>query len=482
MIQIISKCELLDSELKEFVRNGLVKDYRVYLRTNEEVFVYLKGVAQNSEDSVKGKLQTIYKETLVEFVENEDDDFYNTVFSKQNKIVYENGRRRLNSLLNETTRKQSKIPIVSFYSYKGGMGRTTTLASFAMFLTLKYRKKVFIIDCDLEAPGFNNFFLKYPAEPNQQQGLIEYLIDKETGFATKEKLNLYTSEISHEYSGEGIIRVMYAGNLATNTITDNTQTTDLDHYVEGLARLDLSNANYSAKLFDGLFEDIKDTYSPDVILIDSKTGICDVMGLTVCTLSDLVVGFFRNDSQSWPGLYYFTKTMVGRTNIEPFIVNSILPSALSSRGLFANFKDKVTSITEQITGDDTVDFPCFPIHRNEVLEMVGTTAENVEDLPFLIQNDDYKPYRDLFEALNDRLNELQYNSDESNIVNIENEEVSIVGYEAYPKDKINELLPLPVLPIIATFSPCFISIFISLRMKSLFLLYFILMFSNLISP
>ena len=443
MIQIISKCELLNSELKEFVRKGLVKDYRVYLRTNEEVFVYLKGVAQKSEDSVEGKLQTIYKDTLVEFVENEDDDFYNTVFSKQNKIVYENGRRRLNSLLNETTRKQSKIPIVSFYSYKGGMGRTTTLASFAMYLTLRHRKKVFIIDCDLEAPGFNNFFLKYPAEHNQQQGLIEYLIDKETGFASKEKLNLYTSEISHEYSGEGIIRVMYAGNLATTPINDNSSNTHIAHYVEGLARLDLSNATYSANLFEGLFEDIKEAYSPDVILIDSKTGISDVMGLTVCTLSNLVVGFFRNDSQSWPGLYYFTKTMVGRTSVEPFIVNSILPSYPStSRALFTSFKDKVSSITEQIIGEEeSVDFPCFAISRNEVLEVVGTSAENVEDLPNLVQNDDYKLYKELFEAINERLNSFQNNSVEKILINSKPEEVNIEAYKAYTKDQINKLTP-----------------------------------------
>ncbi len=45
-----------------------------------------------------------------------------------------------------------KPKVITFYSFKGGMGRTTTLASVALQLVRK-KKNVMMIDMDIEAPG-----------------------------------------------------------------------------------------------------------------------------------------------------------------------------------------------------------------------------------------------------------------------------------------------------------------------------------------
>ena len=50
--------------------------------------------------------------------------------------------------------KKEKGKIISFYSYKGGVGRTVALIETAYLLAEK-NKKVAIIDLDIEAPSFN---------------------------------------------------------------------------------------------------------------------------------------------------------------------------------------------------------------------------------------------------------------------------------------------------------------------------------------
>ncbi len=48
--------------------------------------------------------------------------------------------------------------IVTFYSYKGGVGRTQLLSNIASYLCYYKQRKVLIIDWDMEAPGVDFFF------------------------------------------------------------------------------------------------------------------------------------------------------------------------------------------------------------------------------------------------------------------------------------------------------------------------------------
>lgn len=47
--------------------------------------------------------------------------------------------------------------VVTFYSFKGGMGRTTALAAVALLL-VKQGKNVMMVDTDIEAPGLATLF------------------------------------------------------------------------------------------------------------------------------------------------------------------------------------------------------------------------------------------------------------------------------------------------------------------------------------
>ena len=48
--------------------------------------------------------------------------------------------------------------IITFYSYKGGTGRTMALANVACLLAETHGRPVLVVDWDLEAPGLHRFF------------------------------------------------------------------------------------------------------------------------------------------------------------------------------------------------------------------------------------------------------------------------------------------------------------------------------------
>jgi len=62
--------------------------------------------------------------------------------------------------------------IISFYSYKGGVGRSQLCANVAAYLCFKKGKKVLLWDWDFEAPGLHYFFEKTNDDVNNH-GTIE---------------------------------------------------------------------------------------------------------------------------------------------------------------------------------------------------------------------------------------------------------------------------------------------------------------------
>lgn len=405
MIKILEICEDIKALLDFQKGKGVVKDYRVVLRKNENLYVdvVLTNVQTDNEGLTESILQ-LYGDAEIEYLCDGqlNDAFYKAIFNQETHIILDNGHRR-NGNLNvkrAKTENEDKPIVVSFYSYKGGMGRTTALAAYALYLSAVRQMKVVAIDCDYEAPGLNNFFLKYPAEQNNHNGLVEYLLDKTTGLMEANVVTDYLQEVDHGISGEGTIFMMPAGNMSAERISEGKQMTHMDHYMEGISRIDINNPRYANQVFEALISEINTAIHPDVILVDSKTGINDVMGLAVCSLADLVVGFFRNDVQTLPGLRFFVKTMMDNEQVEPYLVNSILPSAASQRRiLFTQFTKDVDSIINDIDNDSNINFPCYPIGRQPDFEVLGSVAEQVNDFVEAVRNSDFREYAELFEEL-----------------------------------------------------------------------------------
>ena len=68
--------------------------------------------------------------------------------------------------------------IFTFYSYKGGTGRSMALANFAWLMAAS-GKRILVIDWDLEAPGLHRYFRPFLIDPDlfETDGLIDTCMD-----------------------------------------------------------------------------------------------------------------------------------------------------------------------------------------------------------------------------------------------------------------------------------------------------------------
>jgi len=434
MIAILQAFDIIKEALNIKKNNGVIDKFQIAMNQRNEIAVIV--VAE--EELLKADLindAAILENVVYTFLSNDDlqeDFFYSEIFNNGGDCIidYANSRRKLNNLLSPGAEVKSPIPIVTFYSYKGGMGRSTNLVISSTYLARAHGRRIIIIDCDFEAPGFSNFFLEENSSPIYNDGLIEYFFDKET--QNEINLNDYSWEVSKQYSQNGEIRVIPAGNLDPKRRLDNIEfPTHLSHYLEGLSRLDLSSTDSTIKKFNSLISDIQQQYRPDAIFIDSRTGFTDIFGIAALQLSTQVVGFFSSSSQNDPGIYQFIQSLSKLVNTRTDVYAPILVNSFSDLGYFTDFRKKIEDIIASI-GDPQDSFRLSPFfyhfRYDGMLSEIGTKRENKDE--WLNQIDErqlLKGYIDVADKINESIGEVtqQIESEEVQIIDlIENIQVA----------------------------------------------------------
>ena len=71
-------------------------------------------------------------------------------------------------------------PIVVFYSFKGGVGRSTSVAAFAL-QRARQGERVVVVDFDLDAPGVGSLLAADSAGTTAAWGVIDYLLERPHG-------------------------------------------------------------------------------------------------------------------------------------------------------------------------------------------------------------------------------------------------------------------------------------------------------------
>jgi MinD-like ATPase involved in chromosome partitioning or flagellar assembly len=420
-IRLIS---LLDSKIDD----KIIDKYRIAIDQRNEIDVLVisdKDVLKKdfiSDEILEGyfNFEKLTNEEL------EENYFYNSLFQKYGDSIKDvkSSRRKLNNLLSPNTSEMPSLPVVTFYSYKGGMGRSTHLALTATYLARKYSKKIVIIDCDFEAPGFTNFFLEEPNSRFYKNGVIEYFLDKQ--FDDTISLNQYSWEASKEFSGDGEIRIIPAGNLNPDIgfDTDAIFQSSLDKYLDGLSRFDLSSTDFIVKKFNSLIEDVKKEFNPDAIFIDSRTGFTDVFGITALQLSSQVVGFFNNSVQTEPGLYQFLNSIQELITQKKELNPPIIVNSFSKPKLFRDdFKQKCENIISQYQlfsnqDKEVIDFSLVPFYSyfqyDPTFSDIGTKDEDKIDWLSKIDSGNITGYTDVADKLLESINPQNKHETSSN--------------------------------------------------------------------
>ncbi len=434
MILITTYAKELEKFLTKKQDSGEIQKFKIFVRIGFQLDVYVFAEDCESLQNIESEFLDCISKTNYAVKQNKlriyfnilplselDDSYYSKMVDSSESIDY-GPRYRFDSFLGK---KQYEIadasefpPVITFYSYKGGVGRTTTMISYALHLAADKGKKVAIVDCDLEAPGYLNFFnlSEHPElKDGRKNGLVEFLCDIQ--FADKSiDINNYILNIgvdrklSKQHPELENIWLVPAGNLNDGT-NDGVFSQSRRDYLEGLAKLNLGNTKNVVHGFNTLFEHLK-KLNIDVILVDSRTGFNDIFGNAILYLSTCVVGLFGYSRQTEPGFMNLVNIHSALLkadenkndkhngqNFKLILAYSILPN---------NEKDRIPpQMSDFINRSYENIFPAqFFIHRNPILESIGTGDTEIDN-QFIKMNtseldkDKFEDYTKLFEGIDD---------------------------------------------------------------------------------
>jgi cellulose biosynthesis protein BcsQ len=196
------------------------------------------------------------------------------------------------------TQKQGRI--ITFYSYKGGTGRTMALSNIAWVLA-STGYDVLIIDWDIEAPGLHRYLRPFliDRELVATAGLIDFVWDcAQTSITPKggktvdetfPSLEDYAVGLDWDFGERGSISFIPAGRQDDN-YAQRANTFNWDNFYERLG---------GGKILEQERARLRTNY--DYILIDSRTGVSDTASICTLHMPDILLVFFTLNRQSING-------------------------------------------------------------------------------------------------------------------------------------------------------------------------------------
>ncbi|MBN1995311.1 MAG: hypothetical protein JW953_21665 [Anaerolineae bacterium] len=219
--------------------------------------------------------------------------------------------------------------IYTFYSFKGGVGRSMALANVAELL---YRRgfKVLMVDFDLEAPGLEGYF-EVPEAQNKpgdiltRRGVIDMLVSyKELRLLSSplplsqtlepptpqrqkdfpfpvEPITNFITPIYQENEIGGRLSIIPAGRRAGSEFTN---------YAQRVRSFDWDDfyTNWDGEQFFEWFRRETERQA-NVVLIDSRTGVTEMSGVCAYQLADVVIMFVTPNQQNLDGTLMMARSL-----------------------------------------------------------------------------------------------------------------------------------------------------------------------------
>lgn len=230
---------------------------------------------------------------------------------------------------------------ISFYSYKGGVGRSLALAYTARYLALK-NINVCILDLDLEAPGIA---YKFPEDSHNiisKLGVVDYLnswtelLNSYNGDKTKiPNINDYFSTIAvHENNKDGYIKIINAGQgISTEEYWSNFSKIKWE-------KLFFEDNSKGLHVFEVLKKQIEEQLNPEYLLIDSRSGVTIASKLCNSVLPDEVIMFLaNNDENIYGSKLMYNHITISRENKKNKVEKIFC--VISRRPMFKNVSDSM---------------------------------------------------------------------------------------------------------------------------------------------
>ena len=396
-------------DAQNFIDVKIVSDH---INNRRQAKSYVKDLISTYPEYKMGMIR-IY--SVEEAIENE-------IVNSQNKnrpsnlveaIDYMNNSYKINN------DKKFKSEVISFYSYKGGVGRTLALIHTAYLLAQK-GKNVLMLDLDIEAPSMQNIFKSEMEEIDY--GLIDYLYNKIYEQGTDKKItipDIYAKvEGSKDENISGNLYVVPAGKLNTE-------------YIYKLSKIQpnlVSRNNYISDLIKDL--ESKHELNLDFVLVDSRTGINDWGGVSLIDVSDKVVFFVYPNDENMEGSRSLMNLVENSKKGNISVVFSRVDVKAHDEAIkFYDELNKELDLSQdyiEISYDpDIAISKGFPVRK-----MLGK-CESIVDM--ILDSEDLAMNKQLFKKI-DRAEKIQI----LEMLEDTFSNVNVVRFDKVNKDKINE--------------------------------------------
>ncbi len=186
----------------------------------------------------------------------------------------------------------------TFYSYKGGTGRSLLLANTARYLAL-LGHRVVAADFDFEAPGLHYKLNISPpgqrvADAIPERGAVDYLLAAAQGDRPPKSLRPYVVAVPLPRSAKGSLHLMPAGAAPTGAYWKAlTELLRQDFFNDPEGSGIAACLEWKAR--------VEEELEADFLLIDSRTGVTELAGVTTAVLADKVVCLMLANRESQMG-------------------------------------------------------------------------------------------------------------------------------------------------------------------------------------
>lgn len=244
----------------------------------------------------------------------------------------------------------------TLYSVKGGVGRSTTAAVLAWHLA-RAGKRVVVVDLDLESPGLSSALLETERRPDF--GVTDWFVEALVG-QDEYVIDRMTAAPRWAQDFDGDVRVVPAHGREPGEYLAKLgrvhMATDKDPWTVRLNRLVLR---------------LEDSIEPDVVILESRSGLHDIAATTVTDLNAQVLLFATDSESNWADyrilFRHWQRHDLARQIRERLLVVSALTPELDPERYLQRFRERAWDLFrdhlyDEVAASDDADPFSFDLH------------------------------------------------------------------------------------------------------------------------